>query len=73
MFYPDHAPPHFHPEYGSEKAMIDIETLTVVDGKLPSRALGLVVEWASLHQEELLELWKLALEKKPLSKIAPLE
>jgi len=52
MFYEDHAPPHFHARYGEFEALIR----AILDGKLPVRALGLVVEWASLHQEELLDL-----------------
>jgi hypothetical protein len=30
------------------------------------------MEWASLHQNELLENWKLMTEDKPLQKIDPL-
>jgi hypothetical protein len=52
MFYEDHAPPHFHARYGEFEALIR----AILDGKLPVRALGLVVESASLHQEELLDL-----------------
>jgi hypothetical protein len=48
MFYNDHFPPHFHAEYGEQEALIDINTLAVIAGKLPPRALGLVMEWTSL-------------------------
>ena len=54
MYYNDHSPPHFHARYGDAKAEIEIQTLTVLAGKLPPRVLGLVIEWASQHQEELL-------------------
>jgi len=37
------------------------------------RALGLVVEWASAHQQELIEDWRLARQQQPLKSIAPLE
>jgi len=60
MFFDDHNPPHFHARYGKEKVAIDVRTLQVMDGALSPRALGLVVEWAALHQEELLEAWELA-------------
>jgi hypothetical protein len=40
MYFADHAPPHFHAEYGSEEALIDIRTLAVFAGKLPPRAMG---------------------------------
>ncbi len=73
MFYNDHFPPHFHAEYGGYEALIDINTLAVVAGKLPPRALGLVMEWASYHQNELKSDWEKARNLEPLDKIAPLE
>jgi len=46
--------------------------MRVLEGRIPSRALGLVMEWASEHREELLEDWKLAKSNQPPKKIAPL-
>ncbi|WP_317047019.1 DUF4160 domain-containing protein [Spirosoma aerolatum] len=46
--------------------------LKVIDGKLPSRALGMVIEWAFIHQNELLTNWELAKSLKPLTTIEPL-
>ena len=60
MYYDDHAPPHFHVRYGEQKAIVAIESLAVIQGKLSPKALGLVMEWAAQHQEELLNDWKLA-------------
>ena len=45
MFYSDHPPPHFHARYGDFEATVDIGTLEVIEGQLPSRALNLVREW----------------------------
>lgn len=73
MFYNDHFPPHFHAEYGGYEALIDMNTLAVVAGKLPPRALGLVMEWASYHQNELKSNWEKARNLEPLDKIVPLE
>lgn len=73
MFYNDHAPPHFHVRYGDQKAIIAIESLTLIKGKLSPKALGLVMEWASLHQQELLEDWNLAQQNAALKPIKPLE
>ena len=73
MYYSDHEPPHFHARYGTEKALIAIETLQVLRGKLSPRALGLVMEWTALHQEELLKNWELARSQAPLNKIEPLQ
>jgi len=44
MYCDDHNPPHFHAEYGGDEALISIDTLDVIAGELPSRALGLVYE-----------------------------
>jgi hypothetical protein len=49
MFYHDHPPPHFHVRYGGQRAIVDIRTLAVLQGRLSPRALGLVTEWAALH------------------------
>ena len=72
VFYSDHNPPHFHVRYGGDKAVIDIRTLQILEGKIPPRALGLVVEWASQHQKELMEDWDLAKKQQPPTKIQPL-
>ena len=47
IFFEDHNPPHFHARYGNHKVAIDIRNLTVLEGKLPPRALGMVIEWAA--------------------------
>jgi hypothetical protein len=73
MYYNDHDPPHFHVRYGSQKARFAIDDLRMIDGDIGPRARGLVVEWATLHQEELRHEWKLAGAREPLFPIAPLE
>ncbi len=73
MFFGDHAPPHFHAEYGEHHALVDIHTLTVIEGALPPRALGMVVEWAALHRDELSDLWSRAANKQSLYKMPPLK
>ena len=72
MYFDDHNPPHFHAEYAEHEALIDVKTLTVFSGQLPSRALNLVTEWASLHKKELLADWAKAKSLDPLEKIEPL-
>jgi Domain of unknown function (DUF4160) len=64
--------PHFHARYGDDEASIDIETLAVIAGGLPGRAVRLVTEWARDRQEELRENWELARRHQPLNSIAPL-
>ena len=39
---------------------------------LPPRVTGLVIEWATLHQQELLANWDRARARQELQKIAPL-
>ena len=73
MFWNDHAPPHFHALYAEHEAIVDIETLKVIRGEMPRRALSLVLEWAFLHREELLEDWNLCEKRKSPKKIKPLD
>lgn len=73
MYYNDHNPPHFHARYGEQKAVIGIEPLRLLEGSLPPRAIGFVMEWAALHGRELLDDWQLARTEAPLRRIAPLE
>jgi phosphomannomutase len=72
VFYNEHNPPHFHARYGEYKAAIDIRTLRILEGTLPPRALGLVVEWAAQHQDELVQDWELAEREQPPVQIEPL-
>ena len=44
MFFREHGPPHFHADYGGQQAVVGIEDLAVLRGRLPPRALGFVVE-----------------------------
>ena len=72
MYFADHAPPHFHAEYAEHEVRIAIDTLAVITGRLPPRAMGLVAEWASLHQAELQMRWKLAQAHESPGRIDPL-
>lgn len=73
MFYADHEPAHFHAIYGGNEALIEIESLTVLRGFLPRRALALVVEWAEAHRTELRQDWQRARAGQLLAPIEPLE
>ncbi len=73
MYYNDHAPPHFHVRSGQQKALIDIQTLAILEGTLSPRTFKLVLEWATLHQAELLANWELSEQNAALEKIEPLE
>jgi hypothetical protein len=47
--------------------------LSVIEGSLPPRVWGLVMEWTVLHKKELLEDWDLLHKGPEFNKIAPLE
>ena len=72
MFYNDHNPPHFHAFYADYEALIDIKKKEIIRGNLPPRVLGIVVEWAMLHESELIENWILSQQHKALQPIEPL-
>jgi hypothetical protein len=57
MFFGDHNPPHFHARYGEHSARIGLDG-TFLDGELPRRATRMVLEWTSLHRNELAECWE---------------
>ena len=72
MYWNEHNPPHFHAQYQGKEALINIKTLNVVEGDLPRRGLSLVLDWAELHQDELLRNWYLCESKNHPNKIQPL-
>jgi hypothetical protein len=73
MYFDDHHPPHFHAIYAGNEADIGINPITLLYGRLPRRALGMVMEWAAGHQPELLDDWtRLHNKQEPLG-IAPLD
>ena len=53
----EHNPPHIHAIYGEYMGAIDIQTLEVIEGDLPTKALSLVREWMEPNKAALLEIW----------------
>ena len=72
MTWRDHPPPHFHAVYGDHEALVGFDGKVLV-GSLPGRALSMVREWLALHRDELEADWTLAVARKPLNPIEPLE
>jgi hypothetical protein len=72
MYWRDHAPPHFHAEYGDQEALVVIGDGRVYAGSLPPRALRLVREWRRLHLDELHHAWALASRREDPGTIEPL-
>lgn len=73
MYFDDHNPPHFHARYQEHEATVSIESLAVLEGSLPARALRLVLGWAALHQAELARNWERARRGVLLEAISPLK
>lgn len=67
------APPHFHAQYQNYEAKIAIDSLQLLVGTLPKRALLHVLEWAFEHRVELLADWKKVMKHEEPDKIEPLK
>lgn len=65
----EHNPPHFHVVYGEYIGIIDIQTLEMLEGDLPNKALAMIKEWASEYQAELMKIW----ETQEFIKLPPLK
>jgi hypothetical protein len=72
MNFNEHNPPHFHIRYNEFLASIEIKTLGLIDGKLPAKVHGLVVEWAEKNQIALQENWDSMRVTGKFKKIDPL-
>ena len=72
MYFDDHNPPHFHVKYNDFRAIIWINDLKIIDGNLPPRVLGLVMEWAGMNKNKLVENWDMVKDTGKFFKIDPL-
>jgi hypothetical protein len=72
MNWRDHNPPHIHALYGEHEALLSLDG-AVLAGKLPRRALSMVLEWLAIHRTELVDNWTRAQQRKPLQPIEPLD
>jgi len=73
IYYRDHPPPHFHAKYGGQTGVFSIKDLRLIEGRLPRRIISRVIGWVLQHRDELMENWELAVARRPLNKIPPLE
>jgi hypothetical protein len=76
MYYFDnkkHHRPHIHVRYQSEEVIVSIPDGTVLEGKLRSSKLKLVLAWIEIHQDELMANWELAVTGEQVFKIDPLK
>lgn len=68
----EHGVPHFHAVYEGRAVSIGIRPIIVLAGGIRGRALGMVLEWASLHQEELEAAWVAIMAGREPQAIEPL-
>jgi hypothetical protein len=69
MYHNDHPPPNFHVRYGSQKAIITIDSPTIWAGGVPSTQFNLIKDWAIENHSSLQKNWNLARQQQPLEKI----
>lgn len=62
----DHNPPHFHAMYNGVEIAVRIDDCCVLVGEFPRKQLRLVIAWAELHQDELMQNWELGKSARPL-------
>ena len=65
----EHNPPHIHALYNECMGEIDIQTLEMIAGDLPKKALSMVKEWVKDNQDELIKMWN----EQNFRKLPPLE
>lgn len=65
----EHNPPHFHAIYGDRTGLFDLQTLEMIEGDLPPKALAMIQEWGRKHKDELSDIWN----TQNFREIAPLE
>ena len=68
-----HHRPHFHAYYQEHASVFGIEVIEPLAGSLPRRQERLVLAWAEIHQEELLEAWSRLQSGRLPERIEPLE
>jgi hypothetical protein len=73
MYFDDHNPAHFHAFYGGQEAQFGLEPIRMLAGNLPSRAVSMVLEWAALHQTQLLRNWQRLRNEQPVERVEPLQ
>jgi hypothetical protein len=59
LYWDDHWPAHFHAEFGEYSAQIAIDSLSILNGYIPSAQYRKVVTWAESRKDKLLAAWML--------------
>jgi hypothetical protein len=64
---------HFHAIYQNWELVVGINPVRVVNGSAPARVQSMVLEWARLHQAELLTAWQSVSHAQVPASIEPLQ
>ncbi|MDP3971738.1 MAG: DUF4160 domain-containing protein [Candidatus Nanopelagicales bacterium] len=72
LYFGDHAPAHFHAQYGDQVANVRIDNGETLCGSLPKRAARLVEQWRTQHAEDLAAAWDRVQRNELPGKIEPL-
>lgn len=68
----NHREPHFHARCSGQEASVRIDPPRLFAGALPPVQLGQVMEWATLHQAELVLAWQNVQAGRQPGQIPPL-
>jgi hypothetical protein len=68
-----HNLPHIHVKYQGDYCVLSIPDCEILAGNIPNKKLNLVKAWVSIHEEELMANWDLAVNGEPPYKIDPLK
>ncbi len=68
----NHTRAHFHARYAEFQAVFAMDTLEILAGSLPIRAMEMTLVWATAHRSELHAAWEAARAGRKPEKIQPL-
>jgi hypothetical protein len=68
-----HQTAHIYAEYQEHNAVFAIPNGEILEGGFPRRQRNFVRAWISLHEDELIANWELAMQEEQLFKIDPLK
>lgn len=67
-----HHRPHIHVRYQDDEAVLAIPDGELLEGRLPSGKMKMVIAWIEIHRDELMADWELAIQGEHPFKIDPL-
>jgi len=76
MYFRDnrqHNLPHIHAKYQDDTAIFSIPEGEIIEGSMKKPQVRLIQAWITLHADELLANWELAVDGRSIYKIDPLK